>query len=63
MSRTYDEIKKYAYGFAEGFFYADDDIPWEPFEDWDDEDIREQVNIMAASVVKAMIWILEGEQT
>lgn len=55
---TNDELKKRAQGIAESHFYSDDDCdyPWEPFEDWPDEDIKEQVEDMAKTIFIALLW-------
>ena len=55
---TNDELKKRARAIAESHFYSDDecDIPWEPFEHWPDEDIKEQVEDMAQNIFIALLW-------
>ena len=49
---TNEALKVRARAIAESHFYSDDDcdIPWEPFEDWPDEDIREQVEDMEKTI-------------
>lgn len=63
MSRTKEEMMKYARGFAEAHFYSDDDTPWEPFEHWDEADIEDGIDHLAESVYRAMLWVQSGELT
>lgn len=56
--KTIDELKARARGIAESHFYCDDEceIPWEPFENHDKEQIDEEVNSLAESIFNAMQW-------
>jgi hypothetical protein len=56
--KTNSQLLERAYGIAESFFYSDDecDIPWEPFEDYDKEEINEQLHDLAQSILLAMEW-------
>ena len=60
--KTNEEIKQYARGLAEAHFYSDDDTPWEPFENWDEDDIEEEIDNLAVAVYRAMLWAQEGAQ-
>ena len=59
--KTNSELLAHAYGIAESHFYSDDecDIPWEPFENHDKEQIDEEVNNLAESIYNAMLWAQE----
>ena len=61
--KTLAEIKERAQAMAEMHFYADvDDLTaWEPFEDYDDEWIQEEIENMADMLTHAMIWAQQGE--
>jgi hypothetical protein len=54
MNKT--DMKKIARGISEQFFYCDDEceIPWEPFEYWDNEDIQAEVADLANRIFNAM---------
>jgi hypothetical protein len=49
-------IRQYAKGLAWGHFYSDDDIPWEPFEDYPKEWLDEQCDDLADAIETAMLW-------
>jgi len=51
-----DKIRKYAEGVAWAHFYSDEGVPWEPFEDYDDEWLAEQCEMLADAIEKAMLW-------
>lgn len=53
---TKSAIRKYAEGVAWEHFYSEDDIPWEPFEDYSEEWLEEQCQMLADAVEKAMLW-------
>lgn len=61
--KTNSQLLERAYGIAESFFYSDDEcnFPWEPFEDYDKEEINEQLHELAQSILAAMIWSQENE--
>ena len=62
--RTKDEMEAYARGLAEQFFYSDDEYtPWEPFENWHNADIEEEVENLAGLLCLAMVWVQEGSLT
>jgi hypothetical protein len=54
--KTQDELRAYAHGIAEGFFFADDDEVWEPFEDWDEDRVKEERDSLAGAILHAMEW-------
>ena len=60
--KTKDELKARARGIAEGFFYCDDEceIAWQPFEDYPDRFISEQVDDLTETIYNAMLWAQEG---
>ena len=55
---TKEQMKARAWAIAESHFYSDDEckVPWEPFENWDEDDITEQVADMAKVIFNAMVW-------
>lgn len=59
--KSNSQLLERAYGIAESFFYSDDEceIPWEPFEDYDKEEINEQLHELAQSILLAMKWSQE----
>ena len=56
--KTLAEIKTRAHAIASMHFYADVDdlIPWEPFEDYSDEWIQDEIESMAEMLVVSMLW-------
>jgi hypothetical protein len=56
-----EAIRRYAEGVAWGHFYSDDDIPWEPFENYSDDWINEQASMLADAIENAMLWAMKGE--
>ena len=58
--KTKNAIRKYAEGMAWAHFYSDEDTPWEPFEDYPEEWVEEQCEMLADAIEKAMIWT-QGE--
>jgi hypothetical protein len=61
--RTNSELLERAYGIAESFFYSDDEceVPWEPFEDYPNEEIQEQLHELAQTILQAMLWSQEND--
>ena len=61
--RTNSELLERAYAIAEMHFYSDDEleIPWEPYEHFSDEEVKEQVHALAQVILQAMIWSQENE--
>jgi hypothetical protein len=61
--KTNSQLLERAYGIAEDFFYCDDEceVPWEPFEDYEKEEIQEQLHELAQTILQAMIWSQENE--
>ena len=55
---TNEELKARAWRIAEGMFYSDDEceFAWQPFEDWDDEALRELVSDVANTIFTNMVW-------
>jgi hypothetical protein len=63
--KTLEQIKKRAYEVALMHFYADlDDLTlWEPFENYEDEWIGEQIEYMTLMLAAQMLWAQQGEAT
>ena len=61
--KTNSQLLERAYGIAEDFFYSDDEceIPWEPFEDYEKEEIQEQLHELAQTIFLAMQWSQDNE--
>lgn len=61
--KSNSELLERAYAIAESFFYSDDECehPWEPFEDYDKEDINLQVHDLAQTILQAMEWSREND--
>jgi hypothetical protein len=62
--KTNSQLLERAYGIAESFFYSDDECqePWEPFEDYEKEEIQEQLHELAQTILQAMIWSQENDE-
>jgi hypothetical protein len=56
--RTVDEIKQRAQAIALMHFYADLDdlLLWEPFQDYNDEWIADEIENMTEMLVGQMLW-------
>jgi hypothetical protein len=56
--KTLAEIKTRAHAIASMHFYADvDDLTaWEPFENYSDEWIQDEIESMAEMLVVSMLW-------
>lgn len=56
--KTKDEIKKRAYEVALMHFYADlDDLTlWEPFENYEDEWVANEIEHMTEMLTASMLW-------
>lgn len=63
MKPNKEQMKARAWGIAESHFYSDDecDFPWQPFEDWDEDKLQEQVSDLAETIFRAMVWA-QGDQ-
>lgn len=59
--KTKEQIRKYANGVAWAHFYSDDDIPWEPFENYSKEWLEEQCENLAQAVMVSMLWAQGSE--
>ena len=62
--KTNSELLERAYGIAESHIYCDDDcdIAWQPFEDFDEEELKDMTHDLAQSIYQAMLWA-QGDQT
>ena len=60
--KTLAEIKERAQAMAEMHFYADldDNTLWEPFENYNDEWIAEEIENMADMLTRNMLWAQQG---
>ncbi len=56
--KTLAEIKERAHAIASMHFYADVDdlVPWEPFENYSDDWIQDEIEYMADMLVGQMLW-------
>ena len=56
--KTLEQIKERAQAIAEMHFYADvdDGTLWEPFENYEDEWIAEEIASMADMLIRQMLW-------
>jgi hypothetical protein len=54
---TKEKMKEWAWGIAQDFFYSDDEceVPWEPFEHFNDDELLEQVKQLAETIFNAMV--------
>ena len=52
------ELLRKASQIAKGFFYSDSDcdIAWQPFEDFSERELKNEVRILTESIYKAMLW-------
>lgn len=59
--KTKTEIRKRARAIAEMHYYADTDerILWEPFENYPEEWIREEIANMSQMLARNMLWAQE----
>lgn len=62
--RTLDEIKQRAQAIALMHFYADLDglLLWEPYQDYNDEWIADEIENMTEMLVGQMLWAQQGGQ-
>jgi hypothetical protein len=62
VNKNQSELLARAYGIAESHFYSDDEctVAWQPFEDFDDDELSAQVNDLAESIYQAMLWAQGG---
>jgi hypothetical protein len=58
--KTKEQVERYAKGVAWGMFYADEDVLWEPFENYPQQWVDEQCAILATAIETAMLWA-QGE--
>jgi hypothetical protein len=54
--KTKAQLKKHAKVLSKGFFYADDNQAWEPFEDWSKDKLKYEVENLAENIYQAMLW-------
>ena len=54
--KTKEQMRDYAQGIATDFFFADDNEVWEPFEDWDEDRVKEERDSLAGAILHAMEW-------
>lgn len=58
---TKTELRKHARGVAENFFYADDNEPWEPFEDQPKSWVRDQCRELEQTIYHSLLWATEQD--
>jgi hypothetical protein len=56
--KTRDQIRAFAEGVAWGHFYSDEDSPWEPFENYEDDWVEDQCKALADAIEQAMLWVI-----
>jgi hypothetical protein len=61
--KTNSQLLERAYAIAESHFYSDDEcqIAWEPFEDWEQDELQDQVHALAQTILLAMQWSQDNE--
>jgi len=61
--KTNSQLLERAYAIAESHFYSDDECAcaWEPFENWDQDELQQQVHELAQTILLAMQWSQENE--
>lgn len=57
--KTKQAITKYAYGLAQSHFYSDDNTPWEPFQNYEEGWLQENVDDLGRAIERAMLWAQE----
>lgn len=64
VNKNQSELLARAYGIAESHFFSDDEctVAWQPFEDFNDDELSAQVNDLAESIYQAMLWAQGGHQ-
>lgn len=60
--KTRTEIRQYAKGLAWEQFYSDDDVPWQPFEQYPDEWLENQCVELTNAIEAAMLWAQGAEK-
>jgi hypothetical protein len=63
--KTLEQIKQRAQAIALMHFYSDvdDNTLWEPFENYNDEWIADEIESMTDMLVGQMVWAQQGEVT
>ncbi len=57
--KTNEEIQEEAYAIAYGCFHCEDGEAWEPFENYSEGEIAEEVEMMTDIIARAMRWAQE----
>lgn len=59
---TKEELSVRAWGIAESHFFSDDEceVPWQPFEHFDDNELQGHVSALAGAIFFALSWA-QGE--
>lgn len=57
---TKQQIRRLAENVATSHFYTEDACPWEPFENYDEKWIDEQVQSLADSIENAINYAMKG---
>jgi hypothetical protein len=65
MKPNKEQLRARAWAIAESHFYSDDEcqVAWEPFEYWDEEELNEQVKMLAEVIFTNLVWAQEDALT
>jgi len=61
--RTKDAMREYARGLAESHFYSYDDTAVFLDRNNYEDTLEEEIDTLAGTVYRAMVWVQEGEKT
>ena len=57
--KTIEQIEDRALAIAYGHFHCESGEPWEPFENYSEEEIAEEVEMLTDVIARAMRWAQE----
>jgi hypothetical protein len=60
--KTIEQIQERAQAIAYGHFHCDDGQPWELFENYPEQQIAEEVEMLTDAIASAMHWAQGGEE-
>lgn len=52
------DIRAFAEDYAKGQFFSDEDVPWHPFESWDEAELKDAVKTSADDLEKKLNVLL-----
>lgn len=58
--KTIEQIQEEAYAIAHGHFHCEDGEAWEPFENYSEVELAEEVEMMTDIIARAMRWAQEN---